>query len=304
MQIAGILLQQIVIMFVFMLAGVLLYRTHKITQHGSKEIGSLLLYLVIPVVIIKSFCKEPTAELVEGLGVSLCLSLLSLILAMLISYLLYGRKYPLDNFAASFSNAGFIGIPLVQAAIGSEAVFYIASYIAMLNILQWTYGLFVMTGNKDVIQLKGLLRHPIVISVMIGFLVFCFHIPIPEIGTIMLTSIANLNTPLAMIVSGVYLAQVQLIDLFCNLRLLGSSMVRLILIPILNIAVLWLFPTIPVTIRLAILIAASAPVGSNIAIFASLYGADDIYSVKTVCLSTLLSLITLPPIIMAATQIF
>ena len=61
-----------------------------------------------------------------------------------------------------------------------------------------------------------------------------------------------------------------------------------------------LFPFISKEIRLAILIAASAPVGSNIAIFASLYDKEYLYSVKTICLSTILSMITLPFIITIA----
>lgn len=304
MEVAGILLQQIIIMFVLMSVGVLLYRYHKISQTGSKELGSLLLYLVIPVVIIKSFCKEPSEEMIQGLSLSFLLSLLSLVLAIVISYVLYGKRYPLDNFAASFSNAGFIGIPLVQAAIGAEAVFYIASYIALLNILQWTYGLVIMTGRKDTIVLKRIVTNPIVISVIIGLLIFFLRLPLPTLGMNLMTTIANLNTPVAMLVSGVYLAQVNFLDLFRDLRLLGSSLVRLLVIPLMTLVVFLMFPGIPVPIRLAVLIAASAPVGSNIAIFASLYQADDGYCVKTVCLSTMLSIITLPPIVMLAIYLF
>lgn len=304
MQLASILLNQIIVMFLLMFVGVFLFRSGKITQTGSKELGTILLYVVIPVVIIKSFCKEPTTEMIQGLGISFLLSLLSLLLAILVSYILYGKRHPLDNFAASFSNAGFIGIPLVQAAIGSEAVFYIASYIALLNMLQWTYGLCIMTGKTDAINLQRIAKNPIVIAVGIGLCMFFFHIPVPTIGASIMTTIGNLNTPIAMLVSGVYLAQVNFLELFKDWRLLSSSLVRLVLIPLITMAIFLLFPSIDETIRLAVLIAACAPVGSNIAIFAALYNADDVYSVKTVCLSTILSIVTLPPIILLAQYLF
>lgn len=55
----------------------------------------------------------------------------------------------IDNFAAAFSNTGFIGIPLVRAVLEDEAVFYTVGIISMLNILQWTYGVAVLTGEKN-----------------------------------------------------------------------------------------------------------------------------------------------------------
>lgn len=302
MDMAYILLKQILIMFFIMLIGVLLYRHKKISMQGTKELGTLLLYIVIPIVIIQSFCVEYTNERMTGLCWSFLLSLCSLILAMLVSYLIFKRKRPLDNFAASFSNAGFIGIPLVQATIGKEAVFYIASYIALLNILQWTYGLFVMTGKKEGIRFTKLMSNPIVIAVIIGMIIFFLQLPIPELIRTMMSSMAGLNTPLAMLISGAYLAQVSFITMFQDKHLLFSSILRLCILPLMTFLLLLCVPFVDSSIRLAILIAASAPVGSNIAIFASLYDADYLYSVKTVCLSTILSIVTLPPLILLAQQ--
>ena len=291
-------------MFTLMFIGVLLYRHRKLSTQGSKDLGSLLLYVVIPIVIVKSFCVERTAERLQGLLWSFLLSLLSMVLAMSVSYLFFKRKKPLDNFAASFSNAGFIGIPLVQAAIGEDAVFYIVSYIVLLNILQWTYGLVIMTGNKELIRWKQLISNPVVIATLIGLLIFFIQPKIPSLADTIMTSIASLNTPVAMFISGVYLAQVSIVSMFQNKSLLCCCTLRLCILPLLTILLLLCFPFVNTTIRLAILIAASAPTGSNIVIFASLYGADDLYSVKTVCLSTILSILTLPPMMMLAQCLF
>lgn len=300
MEIGMILLKQIIMMFIFMLIGVMLYKRKKLTVQGSKEFGNLLLYVVIPLVIIKSFCVEKTDIRVQGLFLSAMLSVLSLLLAITISYLLFKKVHPLDNFASCFSNAGFIGIPLVQAAIGENAVFYIAAYIALLNILQWTYGLFIMTQDQRVISFKKLFMNPIVISTILGCVIFFCKLPMPEMGNTLLQAVAGLNTPLAMLISGVYLAQISFLSMFHDKKLFFSSMVRLLIIPLFTLCMMRLFPFISKEIRLAILIAASAPVGSNIAIFASLYDKEYLYSVKTICLSTILSMITLPFIITIA----
>lgn len=300
MEIAYIVLNQTIMMFVLMAIGMILFKTKKLSLQGSKDLGSVLLYVVIPIVIIKSFWIEKNDELVQGLFLSFVLAVISLALAILVSCCVFKQRYPLDNFATSFSNAGFIGIPLVQAAVGKEAVFYIASYIVLLNILQWTYGVVIMTKRKDTISLKRLSSNPIILAATIGLLIFFLEIPMNDLVSSFMTTIAGLNTGLAMLVSGVYLAQVSILSMFQDKRLLLTSLLRLCVIPLVTLCIFSFFVSIETDIRLAVFIAGAAPVGSNIAIFASMYDKDYGYSVKTVCLTTILSIVTLPLMVMLA----
>ena len=103
--------------------------------------------LVIPAVIVNSFCLAFTPERLAGFAMGLALSALLLAAAILLSRLLFPRN-GIHEFAAEFSNAGFLGIPLVQGAVGTHAVFYIAGFIAMLNNLQATYGVRASIRNK------------------------------------------------------------------------------------------------------------------------------------------------------------
>lgn len=144
-----ILLKQICCMFLDMLVGIYLYKRKHITKQGSKELGAMLLRIVIPCVIIKSYMTDYSAEKAKELCMAFILALLSLILAMVVSYIIYGKKHGVENFSASFSNAGFIGIPLAQAVYGEQAVFYIASYVALLNLFQWTYGVYLLIQDRE-----------------------------------------------------------------------------------------------------------------------------------------------------------
>ena len=74
--------------------------------------------------------------------------------AIAVSYIIYGMRKPIDNFGTAFCNAGFIGIPLVTAVFGNEAAFYVASFASILNLLQWTYGIVIITRRKDMINIK------------------------------------------------------------------------------------------------------------------------------------------------------
>ncbi len=303
MDIGYILFKQIIIMFFLMGIGYYLYKTNKITKQGSKELGTLMIQIVIPVIILKSFWIESTPEKIQILIITFVISLCALIIAIIISKMFY-KNNGIENFSCAFSNAGFIGIPLVSATLGENAVFYIACFIAELNILQWTYGVYIMTKDKQNLNMKKIIYHPIILSFLLGLIIFLSNLPQPEMIKTTLTLIAGINTPIAMIISGVYLAQSNLKEMLTSLSLYKASFIRLVLIPFITFLFLLCIPHVNVSVKLAILTAASAPTGANVAIYAQLYNKDYILSVFIVCLTTLLSMITLPVIISLAYQFF
>ena len=289
-----LLLKQNILMFLYLLIGYFLFRKKLIGISGSADIGRMLLHIVMPAAILKAYMTSYTPERLIGLVLSFLAALLALLLAIFISRIFFKKEQAIERFGASFSNAGFIGIPLVQMTLGEEAVFYISSFVALLNILQWTYGVFILTGDRNTFSFQKLRTNPVILSFLGGLLLFFLPVRLPDLLTGMIGSLAAMNGPLAMIVLGTYLAQVSPGSLFKERLAYRSSFVRLILIPVLTIILLGFFPAEYHTLKLAVLIAASAPIGSNVAIFAQLYGQDYTRAVKEVCLSTLLCMITLP----------
>lgn len=302
MELGFILLKQITIMFLLMALGYLLFKKGKISTQGSKDMGALLIYCVIPIIIIKSFWTTYNSNKLKILILTFFISLIVMIISMAISKLSF-KNNGIKNFSASFSNAGFLGIPLVSAVLGSDAVFYIACIIAQLNIFQFTYGVFVMTKNKDAISYKKIITNPILISFFIGLIIFLLRVPEIEILSQTMSILSGLNTPLAMLISGVYLAQANFKQLFTSPDLYYVSFVRLILIPFVIILFLMLLPYELYTVKLAILIAAAAPTGSNVAIYAQQYEKDYSFAVLNVCLTTILSILTLPLVITIASNL-
>lgn len=288
-----IVLRQIVIMFLYMAIGGLLFQKGLITKEGSKSLANLLLYVVLPCVVVKSFCVARTPERTSGLLVSFLAALGILLLAMAVSHLLF-KKNPIDDFGAAFSNAGFMGFPLVAAVQGSEAIFYAAGFVALLNALQWTYGQSLISGDPGYRSPKAILKNPLVLSLLLGILIFCFEIPVPAIASDLLAALAALNAPLAMVILGVYLAQTDPKTLFNDPHLYVVAAARLVLIPLLTIRVLKLLPAQYAAIATTLVIVAAAPIGSNVAVYAQKLGKDYAYAVCGVCLSTLLSVITMP----------
>ena len=298
----SILLRQIAIMALLAAVGVYLSRKGFLSPQGTKDLGAILLRVIIPCVIVKSYITEFSRERLLELALSAGLALIGFILAMVISYLVFGKRRRLENFAASFCNAGFIGIPLAQAIIGEEGVFYIAASVALLNLFQWTYGVYIMADRKDAISAKTIDKNPVVIAIVIGVVLFVSQIPVPGIVTSTLGYIAGMNTPIAMILMGTYLAKLPLKKLL-DKRAYGCVLFRLVIIPAVILLVFWVLPVSNADIALAAFLAAATPVGANICVFAQQYDCDYEFSVVTVCLSTLLSVITVPLLVSFAQMI-
>ena len=202
------------------------------------------------------------------------------------------------RFAVIFSNAGFMGIPLISAVLGQGAVFAVTAFVALLNVLQWTYGQAILTKNWKSCSPRAIFTSPLVISFALGIVVFFLRIPAPALLKQCLGGISALNAPLAMIVLGAYLAEGRLLDVFTDWRLYAVSAVRLLLIPVLTVFLFRFFPN--GDMRTAVLIAAAAPIGANVAVYAGRIGDDYPYAARTVCLSTILSVVTMPLIVSLA----
>ena len=298
-----ILLQQVIIMFLLAAVGFIAFRTGKISNEGSKTIGNLLITISLPAVIIKGFMVERTAERTIGLLVSMAAAAVILGISILVSRLCF-KKDPIASFGAAFSNPGFFGIPLITAILGDGAVFYIAPFVAFLNLLQWSYGVSLLTGQKTGLKAKKVLTAPFMIAIGVGLILFFTRLPLPSVIMKTLDFCAGLNTPLAMFAVGVYLAQCSFGKMLKRRELYAISAVRLLLIPLIALALLAIIPGINNDIRYAMLIAAGCPVGSNLAVYAQLHNKDYTYAVEAVAISTVLSVITLPLLVSLAALIW
>lgn len=296
-----IILRQTALMFIYMAIGFLLFKKNLITKEGSKSMAHLLLYCILPCIVVKSFYKGRTAENELGLLISVGLAILILLASMAVSMAIF-RKRPIDNFGAAFSNAGFMGFPLIITTLGSDAVFYAAGFVAILNALQWTYGQALLTGDWKNCSFGAVVKNPLVLSLTIGIALFFAQFKLPSIIVDTIKNVSALNAPVAMIILGVYLAQTDMASIFVDKYLYVVSVVRLLILPVLTIFILKPFVAEHETICMTLLLASCAPIGSNVAVYAQKLDKDYPYAVKTVCLSTLLSIITMP-IVVALAQI-
>lgn len=207
------------------------------------------------------------------------------------------ENYGVEKIALVYSNCGFFGIPLVSSIFGTEGVFYLTAYLTAFNVLLWTHGLLAMGERFDLKTLWKKLMTPAILAVVTGVICFLLRIHLPEILTYPLGLIANMNTPLAMIVAGANLAQADLLKCLRKPRVYLVSFLRLLVLPALSLLLLWVLHitiSLDFTIAFTVFIASACPVGAVSIMFAERFGKDSSYATELFVVSTVLSLLTIP----------
>jgi predicted permease len=292
-----IILQQAFIMLVLILIGAGCFRFRLLSQSTVSEISRLVLTVVNPIVILLAYQRELKAELAVNLGWTFLLSVLSYAAAMLISYLAIpdkeGRETAIERFSCIYSNCGFMGIPLVQAMLGLEGVFYLTAFITIFNILAWTHGVMQISGQHSLHSLKKVLRSPAIIAIALGMFLFFTQLRLPELLTQPLAMVGELNTPLAMFVAGATIAQTNLPAVLKKPRVFYLCALRLLIIPAASL-LLFLCTPFDSIIEMTVLAAAAAPSAAMCTMQCINYQKNAAYASEIFAMSTLLSILTMP----------
>ena len=291
---------QVLTLFLFMAFGFAGGKKNIITQSGSKVVADIVLLFVTPCVIVNSFRRAFDLNELKRLLICFVCAMSIYIVSILLAHLLFrGKEDKIKRvlrFATVFSNAGYMGLPLQEAVLGADGVFYGSVYVSVFNILIWTYGVICMSGDRKLLSAKKLVFNPGILGTVIGFIIFIFSINIDGVIGNVVSGMAVLNTPLAMIVIGFYLSQSNLLKAFKNKSLYSVAILRLIFIPLLALGVLW-FIGVRGTLLVALIIATSAPTAAATSMFATKFDADVNLSVNIVTFTTILSIITMPLIV-------
>ncbi|MGI6256187.1 MAG: AEC family transporter [Acutalibacter sp.] len=284
------------VMLLLIMVGYVVSKKGMLTERGTSEINTLLLQIVTPCLIVNSFLTSEGTLSVGELLLSVGTSALALVLSIVVSWGFF-RKEPegrqkVLRFAAIFSNSGFMGLPLVEGIVGSEGVMYGSFFIVVFNIFCWTYGFRMMSGGQKM-SLKVLLLNPGIIGLIFGLPIYFLRIPIPAVISEPVGFLSALNTPLAMLVVGSYIAKVELHSFVSDLAVYKASALRLLVAPGLFLLLLLVIRPEP-NLFITNMIQASCPVAANTVLFAVQYKRDSTLASKMVAVSTVLSIITIP----------
>ena len=295
--------QQVLVLFILISIGFLCGKKGIINDNTAKKMTDIILYVVTPCVMISAFQKDFSGDALIRVLIAAAAAIVILVLSTLLVRLAVrgkdiDRKKVLQ-FAVIFSNCGFMSLPLQKELLGEEGWFYGSIFVAVFNVFVWTYGLFDMSGDKKQLSVKKLVFNPGIMGALVAVILFVCRIRLPEIISQPVTHLANLNTPVPMLIIGFYLSNAKLKKAFTDGGAYLAMALRLIAVPV---AVTFAMAALGLdkTMIIAYVIACSAPTAATTTMFAAKFNRDVELSVSVVAASTILSIITMPLIVSLA----
>ena len=240
MELAVITAKQVAVLFLLIFAGFACVKTGTVKIEAKKAFSDLPLYLIVPAMVINSYLTEFDPKVLQNLLQSFALSTVLLLLGLVITFLLTLRigkekNTPILRFACIFSNAAYMGFPLIQALFGADGLLYASAYVTVFNILLWTVCYAMVSGKvRPGEVLHSILTTPVIWSVLLGLTLYLCRVNVPELIRQPLQLVGNMNTPLSMIITGMLIAGSKPEKLLGNREIYRIILIRMLFIPLVS----------------------------------------------------------------------
>lgn len=293
-----VLLQQMGILFVYMMIGYVACKKEYFDQEFGKKLSWLVVNVANPMLAISAVVNNEEQIAKKDFYVTvllaICFYAFFLILAQILPRLIGVQKSDIGVYKmmTTFNNIGFMGFPVIAAAYGNGALIYAVPFSIMFNILCYTWGIQTLCGGGEKGNWKRIINIG-TISGIISIVLFFMQIPVPKMICSLSAGLSNLTGPLSMLVIGISIAAMELKDLFTDVKLLKFAFVKLLVVPV---AVMLLVCQVidNQLICEVFLVMMATPAASMCAMLSQQYGGDYELAAKGVALTTILSVITMP----------
>lgn len=293
--------KQVGILYILALIGVVADKLGIYTESTAKKCTDLLFYIITPGVIINSFfttefTRASATNLLISVGCGFLLHFVGIVLSLPFFNKGKSEVNVIYKYGSIYGNVGYLTLPLTSAVLGSEGVFYCSGVVMAFNVMCFTHGIVLMDTEHKKFEIKKLFLNPGVIGVVIGLPFYLFNIDLPEIITAPVAYIDAVQTPVAMIIFGTYLANSDLKTIFKNRKIFLTALIKLVLLPCAMFIIYKLFG-LSGTLLSALMISSCAPSANNTVMFSAKYNKDTGLASQTVSVVSFLSIITMPLII-------
>lgn len=304
MNISILLMQQIVQLFLMIFMGYLIVKTGLVRDDDSKVLSKIILYLIVPCVIINAFQVDYTTDTVKGLLIAFAASVMTQVI-LLVVISVAGKLLHLNEVEVAsvyYSNSGNLIVPIVTFILGQEWVLYGCVFMSVQLVFLWTHCKKIISREASY-DWKKIILNINMISIFIGVILFFTGIRLPEIIGNTLASVGTMIGPASMIVTGMLFAGMNLKQIFANKRVYFITFLRLIVVPLIALVLIKLsnlasFSADGNKIMLIVFLAIITPSASTVTQMCQVYGNDSKYASAINVMTTLLSIITMPVMVM------
>lgn len=303
-----IMLKNVIVFVALAIPGYLLIKTKLLKKEQSGALSMLLMYVGMPFLIFSSTINNITinTELLATIGIVLGIG-------VVYTFAMFFASKPLTKmereqktqgmmrFSSVFSNNGFLGIPLAMAVFGagSMALMVVIILNIVTNVLMYTLGIYLISGDRKAISLKKAFLNPVLIAFVIGIIANLLNVKgyVPEVATYS-THFSNLVTPISMTILGMKMGGVKFLELFKSWKTYYVSALKLVVFPMIIVAIVFVLNQVTAIITpdmvLGVLIAFAMPTAGLASTFSDNFGGDTENAVAFTLGTTVLSIVTIP----------
>lgn len=317
----------VLMVLIYALPGFILVKTKLANASHLKTLSTILVYVFSPCMILSAFqgvsvSKKLTINILLFLGISTLIQILMIALYFLVFRVIKkirGKKYDSDGVeipmkekrlgivAVALGNVGFFGLPIINALLPeySEAKIYSTIFCVTMNFIVFTLGAYAATGDKKYMSIKAAILNPTTITAVFAGILYAFDIKYANLfgsfGPILddgISLLGKMTTPICMLILGMRLGAVDLSHLFTDPSVYIFSIIKMVVFPILSYLIVYFIPGLDYGFKASILILCAAPMASMILNIAEMLGSEQEYAAKLVLVSTLMSIITIPLVVL------
>ena len=307
-----IIFTQIIILAIVVVIGLIASKARVIAVDTKDFLARIIFNITLPLMLLCNFSRiDITPSILSNSLIIIVLTVFVLLFMLLIGWLstrlfkMTRREASIFKAHSVFGNIIYLGFPLISALYGEEGLLYASMFQLVSNMLMWTVGVVILNQEKETSAWKSVkhILNPNTFAIVIGFLMFLFSLKLPPVLLKSLGGLGDSNTYLSMLYIGSMMYYTTLKGFLNNKEVYILTINKLIIVPLMLILILsginYLFPgRINILVYSVVLLQASMPAMVNIVIMAKIFGADDQLGTANVFLSTIVSLITLPVLLL------
>lgn len=296
----------VAILLLTALPGFVMIKRKMLPEACISGFSKVLLYICQPCLAVYTFMSATfSVQMLLDIGI-FCLLTVAIHAVMLLgSFLVLRRRfketaYRIYTIATSFANCAFFGIPIIKAILPGVAdglIIYTTVYATVMNLLGWTVGSAIISGDTRYITLKRTFINPTFIGVLIAFPLFIFSVSLPTEVFDMVSTLAKMTTPLSMLIMGMRLATTELRTVFVGYRTYLAVLAKGIAMPLVAFLLVFFVP-LPPEVKATFFIICACPTASIVLNFSELIAQGQREAAASVLLSTICSIATLPVMVL------
>ena len=297
-----ITLTAVLVLLITAVPGYILIKRKMIGESSISDCSKILLYVVQPCLAVYTFRQTPySTDKLISLGIFALLTALVMLVMLGASVLILRKRYKepiyrIITIGTTFSNCAFFGIPIIEAILpeaAADLVIYTTVFAVVMNIVGWTVGAAIIAQDMRYMSVKKIFLNPATLGLIAALIIYILEIPIQTDLENMITVTARMATPLSMLIMGMRLGTIKLPTLFTDPRVYFTVAVKQIVMPLVAFLIVWLLP-VSVEVAETFFIISACPAASVVLNFSEIIGAGQREAANIVLLGTILSILTLP----------